>query len=55
MGLGEKATGAVASSTAEKETAERLSARALVAKEIRKAREVWKPKGRPQKPEKSEK
>ena len=46
MGLGERASGAVVSSTAEKETAERLSARALVAKEIRKAREAAKPNKR---------
>ena len=43
MGLGERASGAVVSAIAEKETAERLGARALVAKEIRKAREAGRP------------
>ena len=48
MGLGERASGAAVSHIAEKETSERLGARALIAKEIRKAKEGFKPnKGRP--------
>ena len=42
MGLGEKASGAAISSVAEREAAERLAARALVQKEIRKAKENGK-------------
>ena len=47
MGLGEKASGAAVSHLAERETSERLGARALIAKEIRKAREGFKPKKPP--------
>lgn len=46
MGLGDRASGAVMSATAEQETAERLGARALAMKVMCKAREAWKHKAK---------
>ena len=45
MGLGERAPGAVVSASAERQAADRLAAKALVAKDIRKAKEASGRKG----------